>query len=45
MLKILFLLLIIIQTAFAAKLSLDERRKKILAIVDEELSEVGDSIF
>lgn len=41
MLKILFLLLIIVQAAFAAKLSLDERRRKILAIVDEELSEVS----
>lgn len=41
MLKILFLLLIIVQAAFAAKLSLDDRRKKILAIVDEELSEVS----
>jgi tetratricopeptide (TPR) repeat protein len=41
MLKFLFLLIILAQIAFAAKLSLDDRRKKILAIVDEELSEVS----
>jgi len=40
MLKHLLLFLIIFQSAFAAKLSIDERRRKIIGIVDEELSEV-----
>lgn len=33
--------LLLIDSAFAVKLSLDDRRKKILSIVDEELSEVS----
>lgn len=41
MLKIVFLLFLITQSVFGVKLTLDERRKKILAIVDEELSEVS----
>lgn len=41
MLKYLLLTLMIIQAAFAARLTLDERRKKILGIIDEELSEVS----
>jgi hypothetical protein len=41
MLKYLLLSLFILQTAFAAKLTMDDRRKKILAIVDEELAEVS----
>jgi tetratricopeptide (TPR) repeat protein len=40
MLKYLFLLLFV-GTAFAQKLSLDERRSKIIGIIDEELSEVS----
>src|SRR3954468_323990 len=40
MLKIVLLSLLLIDAAFAAKLALDDRRKKILGIVDEELSEV-----
>ena len=40
MLKILFAVLLISQ-AFAQKLSLDERRRKIIGIVDEELAEVS----
>ncbi len=40
MLKHLLLFLIIFQSAFAAKLSIDERRRKIIGIVDEELAEV-----
>lgn len=41
MLKFFLLSLILINSLWAAKLSLDDRRKKILAIVDEELSEVS----
>ena len=41
MLKYLLLLVISIEGSFAARLSLDQRRQKILAIVDEELSEVS----
>lgn len=41
MLKIFLLLIIFAQTAFSASLSIDDRRKKILSIVDEELSEVS----
>lgn len=41
MLRFLLLTLFLIQAAFAAKLTLDERRKKILAIVDEELAETS----
>lgn len=41
MLKYLLLFVFIIEAAFAARLTLDERRKKILAIVDEELAEVS----
>ncbi len=41
MLKIVFLLVLISQSVFAVKLTLDERRKKILSIVDEELGEVA----
>lgn len=40
MLKIFFLLLIAANIAFAQKLTMDQRRKEILAIVDQELSEV-----
>lgn len=40
MLKHILLFLVVFQTAFAAKLTIDERRRKIIAIVDEELSEV-----
>ena len=40
MLKSLFILLVLIQTAFAVKLSLDDRRKQIIEIVDAELDEV-----
>lgn len=40
MLKYLFLFLMI-STAFAQKLTLDERRTKIISIVDEELAEVS----
>lgn len=40
MLKIFLLGLILTNSLFAAKLSLDQRRKQILSIVDEELSEV-----
>src|SRR5437868_13967792 len=41
MLKYFFLALILIQAAFAQRLTMDERRKKILGIIDEELSEVS----
>ena len=41
MLKYLLLFILIIEAAFAARLSIDERRKRILSIVDEELSEVS----
>jgi hypothetical protein len=41
MLRFLLLLFFIIDCAFATKLNLDDRRKKILSIVDEELSEVS----
>ncbi|HXH73777.1 MAG TPA: hypothetical protein VNJ08_02360 [Bacteriovoracaceae bacterium] len=41
MLKYLFITLFVIQAAFAQKISVDDRRKKILSIVDEELSEVS----
>lgn len=41
MLRFLLLTLLLIEAAFAAKLSLDERRKKILAIVEEELQETS----
>ena len=40
MLKYLFLSILMFEAAFAARLTLDERRKKILSIVDEELAEV-----
>jgi hypothetical protein len=39
MLKIFLLSLFLFQVAFAAKLTLDDRRKKIISIVDEELAE------
>jgi tetratricopeptide (TPR) repeat protein len=41
MLKFLLLFLILAEAVLAAKLTLDDRRKKILSIVDEELSEVS----
>lgn len=41
MLKYLVVLLLLASTAFAAKLNIDQRRQKILGIVDEELSEVS----
>lgn len=41
MLKTVLLSLLLVDAAFAAKLSLDDRRKKILGIVDEELGEVS----
>ena len=41
MLKYLLLLIFIVEAAFAARLSIDQRRKKILSIVDEELAEVS----
>ena len=41
MLKYLLLTLFIFQAAFAARLTLDDRRKKILSIVDQELAEVS----
>jgi tetratricopeptide (TPR) repeat protein len=41
MLKHLLLFLLTTQVALGAKLSMDERRKKILGIVDEELAEVS----
>jgi tetratricopeptide (TPR) repeat protein len=41
MLRFLLLTLFLIEAATAAKLTLDDRRKKILSIVDEELSEVS----
>lgn len=41
MLKYLLITLIIFEAAFAARLTLDDRRKKILSIVDEELAEVS----
>src|SRR5687767_9651378 len=40
MLKI-FLLFVLTSVAFGQKLTLDERRKQIITIVDEELSEVS----
>lgn len=40
MLKLLFIILVITQSAFAIKLSMDDRRKQIIAIVDDELDEV-----
>lgn len=41
MLKYLLLFIILFEAAFAARLTLDERRKKILGIIDEELAEVS----
>lgn len=41
MLKYLFLSVLFVNAVWGAKLSLDDRRKKILSIVDEELSEVS----
>lgn len=41
MLKYLLLTLLLVQSVLAQKVSMDERRKKILSIVDEELSEVS----
>lgn len=41
MLKTLFLLLLCFQYSFAQKLTLDERRRRILDIVDEELQETS----
>jgi tetratricopeptide (TPR) repeat protein len=41
MLKFVLLLIILVEAVLAAKLTLDDRRKKILSIVDEELSEVS----
>lgn len=41
MLKYLFVFVLLIEAAVAAKLNIDQRRQKILAIVDEELSEVS----
>lgn len=41
MLKYLVVLALLMSTAFAAKLNIDQRRQKILSIVDEELSEVS----
>ena len=41
MLKTSFLFFILIQTAFAQKLTMDNRRKQIIAIVDDELQEVS----
>jgi tetratricopeptide (TPR) repeat protein len=41
MLKVFLLFILFANTVLAAKLTLDDRRKKILAIVDEELSEVS----
>ena len=41
MLKSLFLFILFVNLAFGQKLSLDDRRKKILDIIDEELSEVS----
>src|SRR5665647_338188 len=41
MLKSWLTLILLTNMAFAQKLSLDERRKQILSIVDEELSEVS----
>ncbi|WP_408098680.1 tetratricopeptide repeat protein [Peredibacter sp. HCB2-198] len=41
MLKYLILSILIANSVWGAKLTLDERRKKILSIVDEELSEVS----
>ncbi len=40
MLKFFFLLLCVSHLALAQKLTMDERRKQIISIVDEELSEV-----
>lgn len=40
MLKFVLVSLLLVQAAFAAKLSLDDRRQKILGIIDEELTEV-----
>lgn len=41
MLKFLLLFILLFEAAFAARLTLDDRRKKILSIVDEELAEVS----
>lgn len=41
MLKFVLCFIFIVQAAFAAKLTLDERRKKILSIINEELNEVS----
>lgn len=41
MLKLLLISVLCVNAVWGAKLSLDERRKKILSIVDEELSEVS----
>jgi tetratricopeptide (TPR) repeat protein len=41
MLKYLFILLLLSQAVFAQKISVDERRKRILNIVEEELSEAS----
>lgn len=41
MLKYLLTFFLIVEAAFAARLTLDERRQKILSIVDEELAEVS----
>lgn len=41
MLKYLFILLILTQAVFAQRISVDERRKRILNIVEEELSEAS----
>lgn len=41
MLKIVFCFLVIFQSVFAAKLTLDDRRKKILSIINEELNETS----
>ncbi len=41
MLRFLLLTVLLVEAAFAAKLTLDERRKKILSIVEEELQETS----
>ena len=41
MLKISFIFLILVQAAFAQKLTMDNRRKQIISIVDDELQEVS----
>ncbi|MFP5386142.1 MAG: hypothetical protein ACLGHN_08695 [Bacteriovoracia bacterium] len=41
MLKFFFVLLLITQSVLAARLTIDQRRQKILSIVDEELAEVS----